>query len=144
MPKFQKSTPTPLVSSVSTQLKKTVPVGNTQVISPEELKDKKQKLLSVIDTATEQFIQNLADKKVELTSSLDLERLIKLTLLLSGEADSITGSSLHQAEVSTSIGVDNAEISMSRINEILNLDDPEVKSMFDKLYEGYNQLNDQE
>lgn len=143
MSKFQKSTPAPLVSSVSTQLKKTIPTDDTQVVSPEELKNKKQKLLNIIDNATEQFIQNLNDKKVELTSSLDLERLIKLTLLLSGEAESITGSSVHQAEVSTSVGVNNAEISMSKINEILNLDDPEVKSMFDKIYEGYNQLNDQ-
>ena len=144
MPESQKSASTPLVSSVSTQLKKTIPINDTQVVSVEELKDKKQKLLNIIDTATDQFIQNLADKKVELTSSLDLERLVKLTLLLSGEAESITGSSVHQAEVSTSVGVNNAEISMSKINEILNLDDPEVKSMFDKIYEGYNQLNDQE
>lgn len=142
MPKYQsKQSPAPLVSSVSTQLKKTVATATANnPISDEELVEKKKRLLGVIDDATEQFIQNLVDKKVELTSSLDLERLVRLTLLLSGEADSITGSSGQQTETTTTIG-SPAEISMSKVEEILNLDDPEVKAMFNKLYNGYNEVN---
>lgn len=144
MPKYQpKPKPAPLVSSVSTQLKKTISVSDTQVVTPEQVKEKKQKLLEVIETATEQFIDNLKNKKVDLSSSLDLERLVKLTLLLSGEADTITGTSVNQKEIESTIGVPSAEISMSKVEEILSLDDPEVKAMFDKLYNGYNEINNQ-
>ena len=148
MPKYQpKPKPAPLVTSVSTQLntqlKKSTVVSDTQVVTPEQIKEKKQKLMDVIETATEQFIDNLKNKKVDLSSSLDLERLVKLTLLLSGEADSITGKSINQKELETTVGTPAAEVSMSKIEEILSLDDPEVKSMFDRLYNGYNEINNQ-
>ena len=32
---------------------------------------------------------------------------------------------------------------MAKIEQILTLDDPEVKQMYDKLYESYNKLNDE-
>lgn len=129
----------PLVSSVSTQLRRTY-CSDTQVATKEEIIQKKQRLLSILESATEKFAKNLEDGKIELTSSLDLERLTKLTLLLSGEADSITGNSINQTETETSA---TAELSMSKIEEILTLDDPEVKAMFDKLYEGYNEKNNE-
>ena len=31
---------------------------------------------------------------------------------------------------------------MSKIEEILDLNDPEVKSMYEKISKGYNELND--
>lgn len=141
MPNKQQNSP--LVSSVSTQLRKTVDLNNTSPITPDELKEKKQKLMGILDNATLQFIKNLEEGKVELTSSLDLERIVKLTLLLSGEADTITGSSLSQGELETTVGTSSAELSMSKVEEILNLDDPDVKAMFDKLYEGYNEKNNE-
>lgn len=131
---------TPLVTSVSSKLKKTVRQNDTQVVSPEEVKEKKRNLLGIIDDSIEVFCKNLKKGKVSLNSSADLERLVKLTLLLSGEADSVTGKPYGEQEQETSITAQS--ISMSKIEEILNLDDPEVKSMYEKISQGYNKLND--
>ena len=75
-----------------------------------------------------------------MSTSLDLERLVKLTLLLSGEADSVTGKPYGETDQETSITAQS--ISMSKIEEILDLNDPEVKSMYEKISKGYNELND--
>ena len=130
----------PLVSSVSTTLKKTV-TSSTQVCSPEEVIEKKKSMMDIVDKGLAQFSSNLVSGKVELTSSMDLERLVKLSLLLSGEADSIAGKPTSEIE-ETSENTKNIEISMSKIEEILNPDDPEVQAMFNKIYNGYNQTND--
>lgn len=125
----------PLVTNVSATLKRQHSI--TQIVTPEEAKQRKFKMLDIVDTAVNQFAQNLADGKVKLDSSLDLERLVKLVLILSGEADSITGKPAHQSE--------EVELTdVSKISSILNEADPDVKAMFDKLYRGYNQLNDEE
>ena len=133
---------TPLVTSVSTKLKKTISTQDTQVISPDEIKEKKKDLLGIIDSSLAIFKKNLAEGKVAMDTSLDLERLVKLTLLLSGEADSVTGRPHGEQEQETSVTAQSVGLSMSKIEKILNIDDPEVKAMFDKLYEGYNELND--
>ena len=92
----------------------------------------------MLDQAADKFIDNLNKGNVELDSTLDLERIVKLTLILSGEADSITGST--GTETTTNMAAN--ELSMSKIEEILDLNDPEVKAMYDKIYSGYNQIND--
>lgn len=137
MPKNQPQTP--LVTSVSTKLRKTIR-PDTQVVSPDEIKAKKKDLLSVVDSGIELFKKNLTEGKVDMSTSLDLERLVKLTLLLSGEADSVTGKPYGEADQETSITAQS--ISMSKIEEILDLNDPEVKSMYEKISKGYNELND--
>lgn len=144
MPKNQPQTP--LVTSVSTKLKKTINVqSDTQICTPDEVKEKKKDMLGVIDKSLEIFKKNLNEGKVAMDTSLDLERLVKLTLLLSGEADSVTGKPYGQQEQETSIDtIHSAGVSMSQIEKILNLDDPEVKAMYDKIYNGYNELNDRE
>ncbi len=129
----------PLVGSVATRLKTTQFTNGITVTTPEETKQRKKGFLDVLDAAVKQFSQNLNDGKVELDSTLDLERLIKLTLLVSGEADSITGKT---SSTETEVGTD-AKLSMSKIEEILTLDDPDVKAIYDKLYEGYNTINDE-
>lgn len=131
---------TPLVTSVSAKLKKTVRQNDTQVVSAEEVKEKKKSLLGIIDDSIEVFKKNLSKGKVTLNSSADLERLIKLTLLLSGEADSVTGRPYGEQEQETTVV--SQSISMSKIEEILDLNDPEVKKMYDKISQGYNNLND--
>lgn len=131
---------TPLVTSVSATLKKTTRQNDTQVVSPEEVKAKKKDLLNIVNASVEVFKKNLQDGKVTINTSLDLERLVKLTLLLSGEADSVAGKPYGEQEQETSIVSQN--ISMSKIEEILNLDDPDVKNMYEKLSQGYNKLND--
>lgn len=137
MPKNQPQTP--LVTSVSTKLRKTIH-PDTQVVTPDEIKEKKKDLLSVVNDGVELFKKNLAEGKVDMSTSLDLERLVKLTLLLSGEADSVTGKPYGEADQETSITAQS--ISMSKIEEILDLNDPEVKSMYEKISKGYNELND--
>lgn len=130
----------PLVTSVSTTLKKTI--QSTQVVTPDEVKEKKKDMLSVIDKSLNIFKKNLEDGKVEMNTSLDLERIVKLTLLLSGEPDSVTGRPHGEQEQDTTISAQSIGVSMSKVEEILSLDDPAVKTMFDKLYQGYNMAND--
>ena len=137
MPKNQPQTP--LVTSVSTKLRKTIR-PDTQVVTPDEIKAKKKDLMGVVDSGIELFKKNLAEGKVDMSTSLDLERLVKLTLLLSGEADSVTGKPYGEADQETSIT--SQSIYMSKIEEILDLNDPEVKSMYEKISKGYNELND--
>lgn len=137
MPKNQPQTP--LVTSVSTKLRKTIR-PDTQVVTPDEIKERKKDLMGVVDSGIELFKKNLAEGKVDMSTSLDLERLVKLTLLLSGEADSVTGKPYGETDQETSIVAQS--ISMSKIEEILDLNDPEVKSMYEKISKGYNELND--
>ena len=122
----------PMITSVASSLKKTI--NSTQVSSPEETKIRKKKMLDIVDVAVDQFQQNLQAGTVQLKSSLDLERLVRCFLILSGET--IDGapptSSSGQQEV----------VETSKISEILNEDDPMVKTLFDKLYNGFNTMND--
>lgn len=131
---------TPLVTSVSTTLKKTI--QSTQVVTPEEVKEKKKDMLGVIDKSLDIFKRNLEDGKVDMSTSLDLERIVKLMLILSGEPDSVTGKPNGEQEQDTTIKAQAIGVSMSKVDEILNLDDPDVKNMFEKLYQGYNTAND--
>lgn len=139
MPKNQSQTP--LVTSISTTLRKTIHT-DTQVVTPEEIKEKKKDMLNVISDSLELFKRNLSEGKVSMTNTADLERLIKLQLLLSGEADSRVGKPYGESEQETTVSGQSASISMSKIEQILTMEDEDVKNMFNKLYEGYNEAND--
>ena len=128
----------PLVTSVSSTIKRTISHSN-QVITPEEVVKKKKDMLNVLDDALTNFKNNLSNGNVNMTTSMDLERLVKLTLLVSGEAESITGKPNGETEETTTQAIG---LSTSKVESILDLGDPEVKSMFDKLYKGYNEEND--
>ena len=122
-----------LISNVSSTLRRQH--SFTQIVTPEQAKQNKSRMLDIVNTALDKFTKNLTEGKVKLDSSLDLERLVKLALILSGEADSITGKPAHQSE--------QVEITdLSKIGQILDDNDPDVKAMFEKLYQGYNNLND--
>lgn len=125
--------PSPLVSSVSSQMKRYI--NSTQVVTPEEVKKNKRTMLDVVNSAISQFKNNLESGKVELDSSLDLDRLVKLNLLLSGEANSISGLPANQAEQ-----IETTELANKTV---LDENDPTVKELWKKLYEGYNQVNDE-
>ena len=139
----KKKPQTPLVSSMSTVLRKSIK-SSTQVVTPEQIKEKKLDWLGVVNDSLDLFKKNLIDGKVDMSSSLDLERLVKLGLLLSGEAETITGKPNSEQEVTAVDSVQAASANMSKIDEILDSDDPDVQSLFKKLYEGYNKKNDQE
>lgn len=124
-----------LVTPATTIMERTTHNG-VKVATVEETKERKKKFFEIIDKATTKFLQNLEEDKVDLTSTLDLERLVKMALVLSGEADSIVGG-----VGETSISAE-AKLSMSKIDEILNMDDPSVQAMFQRIYTGYNELND--
>jgi hypothetical protein len=109
--------------------------SSTQVVTPEEIKKNKRGMLDVVNSALEQFKSNLESGKIDLDSSLDLDRLVKLNLLLSGEANSISGSPASQVEQ-----VETTEL--SNTSSILDENDPTVKELWKKLYDGYNQKND--
>lgn len=130
----------PMVSSVTATLRKTI--NATQVSSEEEIVAKKREILGVLDSALDKFKANLENGTVPLNSTLDLERIVKLRLLVSGEADTIAGTPNGQIEQELSTGLSSASISMSKVDEILSLDDPTVQAMYDMLYNGYNQQND--
>ena len=132
---------TPLVTSISTTLRKTIQ-SPTQVMSTEEVKEKKKDLLGVIDQSLNIFKKNLEDGKVDMSTSLDLERLTKLMLLLSGEADSVMGRPHGEQVVDTTASLQSIGVSMSKVESILDLSDPTVKAMYEKLYSGYNAAND--
>lgn len=131
----------PLVTSISTTLRKTIQ-SPTQVVSPEEVKEKKKDLLGVIDQSLNIFKKNLEDGKVDMSTSLDLERLAKLMLLLSGEADSVMGRPQGEQVQDTTTNLQSIGVSMSKVESILDLSDPTVKAIYDKLYSGYNTAND--
>lgn len=139
----KKKPQTPLVSSMSTVLRKSIQ-SSTQVVTPEQIKEKKLDWLGVVNDSLDLFKKNLIDGKVDMSSSLDLERLVKLGLLLSGEAETITGKPNSEQEVTAVDSVQAAAANMSKIDEILDSDDPDVQSLFKKLYDGYNKKNDQE
>ena len=101
-------------------------------IAPIDPKNRKNSMLGIIDTAISQFQQNLESGLVILDDSRDLERLVKCYVLLNSESNP---SNLDSTQ-------NNVE--SSKISEILNENDPMVKTLFDKLYNGYNQMNDTE
>ena len=138
-----KNKQTPIVGSIATQLKKTVTSStSTQVATPEETAQRKSKLLGILDKSADVFLEALNNGTAEIKTSADFERIVKLTLLLSCEADSIQGKApTIEEETQTNI---NSEISMSKVEEILDPTDPEVRAVFNKLYKGYNELNDKE
>lgn len=125
-----------LAQNLSANLSYTKYNNGVQVNSQEDVKTQKQAFLSIVQSATSKFSDNLQAGNVELTSTLDLERLVKMFLVLSGEASDIQG------HVDSATGNIEQKTAMSRIEEIIGDDDPAVLELFSKLYEGYNQLND--
>lgn len=131
----------PMVTSVSSFIKKTTHFNGESVTSKEDTCRRKRGFLEMLDEIGIQVAKQIKDGKIELTNTMDIERLIKLTLLVSGEADTIKGK---VGSSESEIGVDtSAKLSMSQVESILSLEDPEVVAMYEKLYKGYNELNDQ-
>lgn len=127
---------TPLVTSVSTTLRKTLQKP-TQVATVEEVKEKKRDMLNTIDKGMELFKKNLAEGKVKMESTIDLERLVKLMLIISGELD-------NSDQQESTITSQTPNIDVNKIDTILDTSDPTVKELYNKLYESYNTANDVE
>lgn len=131
------STPRPMISAAAAKIRSVTTYNGTQVATPEETQKRKRGFLDTIDMIASKFQNDIQADKVRITSVADFEKLVKLALLLSGEADSISGKAAE-----TEVASETMRLSMSKIEEILKEDDPEVIAMYNKLYEKYNELND--
>lgn len=108
------------VTSVLTSLNKT---PSDEPI-PQTPTERKQKLLNIVDKAIDGFAENLKNGKVKLNSTSDLERLISLAMMLTGE-------------LTIPAATDTVET-----KPILSQDDPKVKAIFEQYFSQYNQKND--
>ena len=134
----KKSSPSrPSISSATSKIRSVISNNGTVVATPEETITSKRSYLDMIDLMAEKFQENVKNGKVQITNVTEFEKVVKLALLLSGEADSISGKTSE-----TEVASETMRMSMSKIEEILNEDDPDVIAMYNKLYNKYNELND--
>ena len=132
----------PLVSSVTARIKHMVYEGSTnEVATPEETVARKKLYLGILDKAMAKIEENLDNGKMTLETSADLDRVIKLSLLVSGEANAIVGKSGTESVNETDI--EARQLSIDKLERILDLNDPEVQAVYNKLYENYNIVNDE-
>lgn len=124
----------PVVSSVTTQLKKKITPQIVEASTPEETKQRKENCLDIIDIATDTFKKNLLKGVVPLRTTLDLERIVKLMLLLSGEAESRVGK---EPEV-----IEEDIMEIDAIKKMIDQEDPLLLQLQEKLFEALNDNND--
>lgn len=128
----------PVVSSYSTTLRKAV---GDEIATAGEMQERKKGVLSIIDDSLALFKSNLSAGNVSMTTSSDLERIVKLMLLISGEADSRAGKPLGEVETETTITTPTSGISIDKIESILNTDNESVQDIYNKLYTAFNESN---
>lgn len=115
----------PLVTSVASVIKS---VQDTRPFTPEEVRAEKRGMYEVLKDSFGVYIAKLRAGEVELSTSLDLDRLIKAMLLVMGEPDGTPQTEETQTVVTFA--------------EPLSLDDPDVRSVYERLTESYNEHND--
>lgn len=119
------------VSSVRQTIKKYT--TSTAPLTPEEITTHKRNMLSTVNRALDQFNKQLDASQIPMKSTADLERLVKLNLLLMGEPTDTVGNPINQSEET---------VTAPAIT--LNPDDPDVQSIFAKMYTQMNKTNDTE
>ena len=90
--------------------------------------ERKKAIQNIVDMALEQFHEKLAKGEIEIKSTADLERLVKLSQLLDGEPTEIVKNEAEEL----------AEIDIQEIREELPEDFEELEK---KLLETLNQRN---
>ena len=128
----------PVVSSYSTILRKVI---GDEIATAEEMQERKKDVLSIIDDSLVLFKNNLASGNVSMTTSSDLERIVKLMLLISGEADSRAGKPLGEVESETVVTTPTSSIPIDKIESILSQDSESVQDIYNKLYTAFNESN---
>lgn len=111
-----------LVSNTFSSIKKSK--YGDYILSPVEIRQRNAYMLDIVDQAIDQFLANLKKGKVKLKSSLDLERLIKVAVLLS---DTMKSEPSVQKTMETNTTLP---------------DDPLVTELYNKIYQKYNRQND--
>ena len=125
---------TPCISATTATLRKTL--SATPANSLDITKNRKDKLLSILDKTSDKFLDSLNNGQIQLNNVKDIDTVARLVLVLSGEADKIKGKvGTEETETKTLTG-------NSKVEEILSRDDPAVQDVFKKLFDGYSQIND--
>ena len=118
----------PLVTSVSSTLKRQYVTAAP--ISSEEMCSKRKDMLNVVDEALIQFKDKLEGGHIKLDSIGDLERIVKLMLLLSGEPDRLETESTIEDEAAV------------EVLQMIDRDSPEIKALYEKVSNQLNVIND--
>lgn len=122
----------PMISSMSMRIK--AEVNNQTIPTADKTKTRKEKLLSILDSAAQNFETNLTNGTVKITSLADLERIAKLTLTLSGETTDIKSNQVIEA-TGVSSNIPEGVIQ-------LDTEDANVKAVYQMLYGQMNEEND--
>lgn len=115
----------PLITSVASVVKNVI---DTRPFDVDEIRAEKREMHRVLKDAFAVFTEKLKMGAVDLSTSLDLERLVKLRMLIMGEPEGVAQTSEQETVVTFS--------------QPLSLDDPDVRSVYKRLTESYNQQND--
>ena len=113
-----------LVTSISSMFK-TYPNN-----SKEENVLRRNKMLFILDKTLDQFAENLNRGKIKINSTLDLERIVRSSCLVMDESEQKPA--------------DTTDTSENATKQNLNINDPDVKSVYQKLFTTYNSENDTE
>lgn len=122
----KKNKPTePLITSVAAVVKSAI---DTRPFTVEEIRAEKREIHGVLKDALEVFKTNLKRGDVDMSSSLDLDRVVNLLLKVLGEPDGVPRTDETQTVVTFA--------------EPLSLEDPDVQSVYQRLTAAYNEHND--
>ena len=117
----------PLITSVASVVKS---VQDTRPFTADEVRAEKREMHKVLKDAFAVFRDRLKSGSVDMSSSLDLERVVKMMMLVMGEPDGVPQTEEKQTVVTFA--------------EPLSLNDPDVKSVYERLTDSYNEHNDGE
>lgn len=81
-------------------------------------------LLNALDRTLKQYSDRLNNGKIKINSTVDLERIVRSYVMLTGQQTT----------------TEPTETSNIQVPE----DDPEIQELYSKLYKKYNQINDSE
>ena len=125
MKKKRKSTE-PLVTSVASVVRS---IQDTRPFTPDEVRAEKRLVHGILKDSLGIYIDKLKNGEVDISTPLDLERLVKMMMLIMGEPDGVPQVEEKQTVVTFA--------------DPLSLDDPDVKSVYDRLTESFNEHNDE-
>lgn len=108
-----------------------------EVPKEEDLQERKSKMFRILDYTINIFEDNLKQGKVKIKSTQDLERIVKMILLISGEPDSIV-------KQDTDITMENVNTEQIEVvREMLQNGDPAILAIKERLLSIQNTQNDE-
>lgn len=117
----------PLISNLSVSFRKSVKVN-------EDVEEAKLEHRESLRTLTDQYFQDVKDGKVPgIRHARDLIEIMKLDLVLMGEADNISANADEYTETR-----------MTQLNNAIDENDPNIQDIMDELMQNLNDMNDGE